>query len=106
MILGLEIGMIVWGLVALFRGEFQLNPTRVVKGVAARLIGLLLLLPLPVSFAIGFLIGLSVASEGRRFDPAAWRLTLVAVEAAVTLGCLAVALLAGLLCGQTVRKVQ
>lgn len=49
MILGAEIGLAIWGLIALIRGRMVVSKTKVVIGVPARLLGLLALTPLPLA---------------------------------------------------------
>jgi hypothetical protein len=58
-----EIAMFVFGVIALVKGSFSLSRSRVVKDVPARVIGAVLLLPLPVGQGIGFLWGLAIGME-------------------------------------------
>lgn len=57
MILGAEIGMIIMGLIAIFSGKFSLTKNRVVYGMLARLLGVLWLLPIPLSMLVGIVVG-------------------------------------------------
>ena len=59
MILGIEIALIVVGILALARGRMTLSKTKVVVGAPARLLGLLALTPLPLAFMIGFVYAIS-----------------------------------------------
>jgi hypothetical protein len=43
---GAEIGMLIFGIITLVKGNFALSGSRVVQGVPARVIGVLLLVPL------------------------------------------------------------
>ena len=65
-ILILEVTMLVAGIVALIRGEIPLTKVHHVDGWPARMAGFFLLLPLPLAFAIGFVIGLV---QGMPADP-------------------------------------
>lgn len=66
MIFGIEVGFFIAGLVALIRGKFALTPTKVVIGTAARLLGLVLMAPVPLilSVAFGWAAATSVGNEG------------------------------------------
>ena len=61
---GLEIGLAIFGLIALIRGKMTLSKTKVVVGAPARLIGLLALAPLPIVFGFGIVFGIVKAAEG------------------------------------------
>ena len=50
MILGIEIAMIVMGIIAIFKGKLTISKTKVVTGWPARLLGLVCLAPLPIVF--------------------------------------------------------
>src|ERR1700744_6096997 len=52
MILGIEVGLILYGLYALVTGKFSLGKDRVLRGTPARLLILIGFLPIPFAFAI------------------------------------------------------
>ena len=56
------------GILAVAKGRFSLSGSRVVEGVPAGLAGVLLLLPLPVSIAIGLLYSETMSAQGDPFD--------------------------------------
>jgi hypothetical protein len=58
MLIAVEIGMLVYGLYAFAVGRFSLGQGRIVIGNSARLLGMLLWLPLPLAFAAGAVLGL------------------------------------------------
>jgi hypothetical protein len=58
-----EIGMLVFGVITLVKGTFQFSRARIVRGAPAYAIGVILLLPLPVAFGIGAVIGAVVAAR-------------------------------------------
>jgi len=91
MILGLEIGMLIVGIMALVKGTVTLSKTRVVEGVPARIAGVIMLLPLPLSFAGGFMLGASRAmTKGGQVNVQEFQTTLIIMEVAIVLSCLAI----------------
>jgi hypothetical protein len=64
----LQIVLAVLGFFALAKGKFSLSSSRTVQGVPARLVGVLLLLPLPVSIGIGLLYSERIRAQGDPFD--------------------------------------
>jgi hypothetical protein len=100
MILGLEIGMLIAGIVALFKGKFALTRNQVVEGATARVVGFVLLLPLPLAFAVGFLIGFNEAVNGNRVQTANLQGTLTLVEVVIVVACLGLAAGITLISGQ------
>jgi hypothetical protein len=56
--------MLIFGIVALAKGSFSLTRGRVVKGIPARMVGLLLVLPFPISFGAGLALGVYAVSTG------------------------------------------
>lgn len=93
MILLLEIGLIVWGIIILVKGQVALSPNRVVRGAAARIVGVFLLLPLPLAFATGIVMGFMMVAQGKRLEVEELRATGFVVEVSILLGCIFVALL-------------
>lgn len=86
MILGLEIGLLIFGLVALVRGKFTLSKSKVVEGAAARLLGLLALTPLPLALAVVFLyVAASAPGNPEKFAEDN-KLTIALIEAGVVIG--------------------
>jgi hypothetical protein len=90
-----EIGMLVWGIITLVKGKFKLSSRKVAVGGPAYFIGVLLILPLPVAFVIGFAIGAAQAAGGGDVnlqDPGQV-LMYAGIELAVVLGLFLLALL-------------
>jgi hypothetical protein len=54
MIFGIEAGLFIAGLMALIRGKLTLTPTKVVEGRAARLLGLVLMAPVPLILSAAY----------------------------------------------------
>jgi hypothetical protein len=69
-----EIACLVFGIVTLVRGKFNLSGSRVVEGGPARLIGVLLLLPLILGqggeFVYGLYKGVQLGARGQQPDMA------------------------------------
>ena len=63
MILGMEIGLAIFGLIALVKGKMTVSKNKVVVGAAARLLGLLALTPLPA--ALLFVVLYAAAQGGQ-----------------------------------------
>jgi len=61
MILGVEIALIVFGIMALAKGELKIGKTKSVKGGAARLLGLVGLLPIPLALVI--ILGMKLTQD-------------------------------------------
>lgn len=64
MICGLQIGLAIFGLIALIRGKMTISKSKVIVGTPARLIGLLALVPIPLTLGVGMLIGIAKVAEG------------------------------------------
>jgi hypothetical protein len=64
----LQIAMAIFGIIVLCTGKLKLSANKVVVGTPARLLGLMLLAPLPVAFGIGICVGIYVASTGGNLD--------------------------------------
>jgi hypothetical protein len=90
MILGLEIGLIIVGILALVRGRIQLSKGKTVQGAPARLLGLLALTPLPVAFFVIMVYTLANTDINRPDLVEKWaednKWTLTAIEAGVVIG--------------------
>jgi hypothetical protein len=99
----LEIAMLIWGIVALATGKFMVTRNKVVYGPMARVIGAILMLPLPVSFFIGILIGVGFAAQGKKFDMAKAQV-FSPIELGIVVLCFAAAMAIALATGKPVRK--
>jgi hypothetical protein len=105
MILGLEIAMLIGGLVALVTGKLKLSQRMVTEGVAARLAGAVFLLPLPMAFTIGMVIGFMQATQGKPMD-GSFNWTLVLMEAGIVVGCLVVGLVIAFVGGKAPKDAS
>jgi hypothetical protein len=90
MILGIEIALLVVGVLALVRGKLPLDKSHAVYGLPARFLGLVALTPLPASFVVVAAYTVLNVPSG---DPVAVdqfvtdnRWTLIAIEAGIAIG--------------------
>jgi hypothetical protein len=83
MILIGEILMFFFGLTHFFRGRISVSQTEEVYGTRARVLSLLLIAPLPVSFAIGLVVGFALAVFGKRFEVGPYFVVLALLECCV-----------------------
>lgn len=63
MILGIEIGLFVMGIIALATGKMKFSASKVVEGTPARLLGALAVGTLPLVFGLGFLYGFVIGFQ-------------------------------------------
>jgi hypothetical protein len=91
MILGLEVALLVLGLILLAGGKVPLTSTTAINGLAVRLVGVIGLLPVPLALLTGIVTGVIRGFQGRAFDQA-HRMSLGMIEVGITLGCLALML--------------
>jgi Na+/H+-dicarboxylate symporter len=80
--------MLIFGILALVKGEFSLTRDRVVDGWPARIIGIVLMIPMPLGFCIGFAIGVATAAQKKELNP----MTLLPLDVGLVITCLLVAL--------------
>ena len=57
MILGAEIGLLLYGIYSLITGKYSVGKGRVLVGGKARILGFLCVLPLPIAFGAGIILG-------------------------------------------------
>jgi hypothetical protein len=91
----MSIAMLIFGIIALVRGQFTLTRTKVVSGVPARVIGVILLLPLPLMLAGGLLIGVVLGMQGKQPRPEDIQGPAVLLEVGIILGCMLIAVIIG-----------
>jgi hypothetical protein len=93
----LEIATLVAGLVVLIKGKISFSRSLVVRGAMARVIGVVLMLPLPLSIAAGIVVGVALASKGLSQEEIVRRATSIGaiIEIAVYVACVVVAVIIG-----------
>ncbi len=57
MIIGAEIGLLIYGIIALIKGQFSMGKGKKVQGSSARVLGIICMLPIPLAAIAGFIIG-------------------------------------------------
>jgi len=89
MILGAEIGLLIVGIMALVRGKLPLTKKRVVYGLPARLLAIIALLPIPVTFVAAIVFAIVMDTRGQNPASSAVRWTGAGIEAAIVILCIA-----------------
>lgn len=88
------LAMLIGGIIALAKGEVAFTKTKKVTGGRARIIGVVMLLPLPALLAFGFIYGVVLAASGTTeidtSDP-----LLIVIEIVPVLGCGLLAVILG-----------
>jgi sugar lactone lactonase YvrE len=92
MIFVLEFALLILGILALVKGKFKLSERREVTGAAARVVGVVLILPLPLAFSAGLVIGFMEGMQGRSVMSNAMQTTLVIMEVLILAACICLAL--------------
>jgi heme/copper-type cytochrome/quinol oxidase subunit 2 len=91
MVLGIEIAMLVMGIITLFKGQIKLSKNRLVTGLPAYIIGIILAGTVPLIMVIGFVIGFNAAmnANGRPVDLSKYfYIDLIVVPASVLIVCI------------------
>jgi WD40 repeat protein len=102
----LQIGLLIFGIVLLVKGELNFSRTRRIQSGAARLIGIILMLPLLGGFGFGVVHGFLHASQQRHYDPQEHVVLYALVELGLLGGCGVLALFIALLGLETVPEVR
>jgi hypothetical protein len=92
----IEIVLGVLGLILLLVGRLPLRPGRAVQGFAARLVGLLLMLPFPIAYLVGYNIGADAALHGKKLDLTKEAPRLALIEAGIIVACFVLAMVLAL----------
>jgi hypothetical protein len=100
MILGLEIGLLIGGILALVRGKMNFSKNKVATGAPAYIAGVIMLLPIPLAFGIIFCYGFFVGARGGVIDEKSLRTTAIIIEVGIVLLCLAIAMLIAVIYGE------
>jgi uncharacterized membrane protein len=89
MIIGAEVAMIVLGLYILFKGKTVpgKNAKYVVQGWPARFMGIIMLMPIPISFSICFVLGVLWTVQGKNVQDPSFRWAATAIELSVLVIC-------------------
>jgi hypothetical protein len=101
----MEILMIVYGIRMIVKGTFTIMRSPVVYGWPARVVGVLMTLPLPINFAIGLIWGVVIAVQGKEVDFQTAR-EIAVVEPIVAIAFLFVAMMTGLIFSRIPRYTK
>jgi hypothetical protein len=93
MILGMEIGLLIGGILALVRGRMSFSKNKVATGTPARIAGIIMLLPIPLAFGVIFCYAFLMGASGAVVDENSLRGTAIVIEIAIVVLCFAVAML-------------
>jgi hypothetical protein len=108
MIIGAEVAMICLGLYALIKGKFPVNAETkfVVQGWPLRIMGLIYLLPIPVSLLAGMVLGVWWVAQGKELTDRSFFWAGTALEGAVVVVCLLAAAIVSRLYRVPVKVIQ
>jgi hypothetical protein len=98
-----QIAMLVMGVIAIVKGQIKLSPRRVVDGVPARVIGVVLIMPLPLALFLGFVVGFGLAAQGKNVDRNTM-LIVSPIDIGVVVLALVISLIIGLATSHPVEK--
>jgi hypothetical protein len=93
---GIDVLMLIVGVMALIKGRIPLPRKRAVAGAWGRLIGAILVLPIPLTFLASFTMLLWMAAAGKPLEVRALPTPVLVIHAACTFICLAIAMVATL----------
>jgi hypothetical protein len=82
-----QIVMLIFGIITLIRGRFLLTRAKEVRGWPARIIGILVIAPLPICFMFGLVLGAFLATMGKSFDDNDIRPSIQIVDVAIVASC-------------------
>jgi hypothetical protein len=99
-----DIILLILGIVVLVKGQVLLTRTKEVRGTPARIIGVILLLPLPLSFFAGLLLGALLVSQGKPVNESEIQGIVPFLGPAIIALCLFAAIAIAIAYAQPVRK--
>jgi len=84
--------LLIGGLVALVTGKVSLTKNLVVHGAMARVVGAILMLPIPLALGCGILLGVVMAAQGgKSMDDI--RIYAAILDVGITVGCILLAVI-------------
>lgn len=89
------LAMLIGGIIALVKGEVAFTKTRKVTGAHARIIGVIMMLPLPLILLVGVAYGVMLAASGKTEIDASDPM-MVVLEIVPVLGCGLLAVILGM----------
>ncbi|HJZ93282.1 MAG TPA: hypothetical protein VKE40_20570 [Gemmataceae bacterium] len=111
LLIGLGIGLIVVGIVAIVRGRIQLSKSRAVVGIPARLLGVGFLFPFPLGFLAALIYTVANVPDATRPDVVEkwtkeheWALT--GIQAGVMIGLAVVLVIIAAMAAKPVTEIE
>jgi hypothetical protein len=101
-----EIIMLIFGIIALIRGRFLLTRVKEVRGWPARIIGVLLILPFPLGFLLGMVLGAIFLAMGKEIGGKDFTLAAQIVGFVVVVICFLAAIVVAMIFAQPIRKYR
>jgi hypothetical protein len=99
-----EIIMLIFGIIALIRGRFLLTRVKEVHGWPARIIGILLIMPFPLSSLVALVLGAIFLAEGAEAGNSAIRQAVSIAGFAIVACCFLAAIGVAMFYAEPVRK--
>jgi hypothetical protein len=99
-----EIIILIFGIITLIRGHFLLTRVKEVRGWPARIIGVLLILPFPLSFLVGLVLGATFVAMRKDIGEARLEPAIRFIELGIVALCFFSAIGVALFFAQPVRK--
>jgi hypothetical protein len=99
-----EIILLLFGIVTMIRGKFLLSRGREVRGAMARIIGLILVLPFPLSFMLLFIASLILTVQGKAINEANLRMMGTVIELSMVALCFVSAIALAAAVAKPIRK--
>jgi hypothetical protein len=99
-----EILMLIFGIIALIRGRFLLTRVKEVRGWPARIIGILLIAPFPLSFLVGMVLGAIFLAMGKDVAHEDFKSAAQIAGFAVVAICFFTAIVVAIVFAQPIRK--
>jgi hypothetical protein len=84
--------MLIFGIIALVKGSFSLTGNKVVSGLPARIVGVILIMPMPISLGVGFVYGLTLAATKQNIRDDSLQGAAIVIELSIMAVCLVTAL--------------
>jgi hypothetical protein len=98
--------MLIFGIISLVTGKFTLTRNKVVYGTPARMVGLILVMPLPILVIVGVMLGFGLLAQGKQLTEAEMKqltTTGMIIGAVVILACFVAAIAVAAAYGEPAR---
>lgn len=96
--------MLIFGIIALIRGRYLLFRTREVRGWPARIVGIFLIMPFPLSLLAGMVLGAVYLAMGKSVDDPDFLLAAQVGEFVIVFLCFVLAIIIAMHYSEPIRK--